>query len=244
MKERTSGFPIHSAALLILIFVSCTADATDSPRDPMAVLNALADRIYVLGETSGNVREMIAAEANAADEIRRYVAGGSPDGLLAGEKSKQSPLAAAAYMGYPNVVAALLAADLVRAHVNDADEKGVTPWIAANLSMRQSLWTCNPSVFDDPFRFVPLFVTQPYYLSNPIPPYAKTREVLEKAGATPDMAKAKEVWLANCKKQSDEAKAKVQASTDLQKTVQELGAADLTAQIMKLQKKAPEAQKQ
>jgi hypothetical protein len=68
--------------------------------------------------------------------------------------------------------------------------------------------------------------------------------VLEKAGATPDMAKAKEVWLANCKNQSDEAKAKVRASTDLQKTVQELGAADLTTRIMKLRKKAAGVQKQ
>lgn len=79
-------------------------------------------------------------------------------------------------------------------------------------------------------------------MSNSIPPYKKTRDVLEKAGAASDMPKAKEVWLANCKNESDEARTKVRASTDLQRTVQELGAADLTAQIIKLQKKA-EAQR-
>jgi hypothetical protein len=42
------------------------ADAADSPRDPMAVLNSLLDRIYVLGETSGNAAEMAAAEEKAA----------------------------------------------------------------------------------------------------------------------------------------------------------------------------------
>jgi hypothetical protein len=88
-----------------------------------------------------------------------------------------------------------------------------------------------------------MLVTQPYYLSNPMPPYAKTREVLQTAGATSDSPKAKELWLTICKNQSSETRTKVQASADLQKTVQEVGAADLTAQILKLQKKAAEAQK-
>lgn len=234
---------VFTAALLVPVIFTCAATAADAQRDPTAVLNSLADRIYVLGETSGKVADMIAAEAKAAGEIRQYVASGSTDGLLAKEKGKQSPLAAAAYMGYPNVVAALLTSNLIRAHINDADEMGVTPWIAANLSMKQSLWTCNPAIFDNPYKFVPMFVTQPYYISNPTPPYKKTREVLEEAGVSSDMIKAKEVWLTNCKNQSDEAKTRVQASTDLQKTVQELGAADFSSQLIKLQKKAAEGPK-
>lgn len=109
--------------------------------------------------------------------------------------------------------------------------------------MKQSLWTCNPAVFENPDKFVPMFVTQPYYISNPTPPYRKTREVLEAAGASSDMAKAKEVWLNNCQSESGEAKTKVHASADLQKTVQELGLADLTAQLIKLQTKATEEKK-
>ncbi|CAM2164325.1 Ankyrin repeat domain-containing protein [Paraburkholderia sacchari] len=242
MNNLAKNFLVHAAVLLVPTLISCTATAADAQRDPMAVLNSLSDRIYVLGETSGKVDDMIAAEARAAEEVRQYVAGGSTDGLLAKEKGKQSPLAAAAYMGYPNVVAALLTSSLVRAHINDADEMGVTPWIAANLSMRQSLWVCNPAIVDNPFKFVAMLVTQPYYISNPTPPYKKTREVLEEAGASSDLAKAKEVWLTNCKGQSEEAKAEVQASTDLQKTVQGLGTAELTSLMTKLRKKAAEAQ--
>ncbi|WP_244114946.1 hypothetical protein [Burkholderia cepacia] len=199
----------YTTAFLVSMLFTCGAAAADSRRAPMAVLSTLANRIYALGETSGNVEDMIAAEAKAADEVRQYVASGATDGLLALEKGKQSPLVTAAYMGYPNVVVALLTSNLVRAHINDADEMGLTPWIAANFSMRQSLWTCNPAVFDNPFKFVPLFVTQAYYISNPTPPYKKVREVLEEAGASSDLAKAKDVWLTNCKNQSPEAKAKV-----------------------------------
>ncbi|MFT0170766.1 hypothetical protein ACLKMY_17420 [Paraburkholderia mimosarum] len=242
MNNLAKVLPVHAAVLLVSTLISCAATAADAQRDPAAVLNSLADRIYVLGETSGKVDDMIAAEAKAAEEVRQYVAAGATDGLLAKEKGKQSPLAAAAYMGYPNVVAALLTSSLVRAHINDADDMGVTPWIAANLSMRQSLWACKPAVVENPFKFVPMLVTQPYYISNPTPPYKKTREVLEEAGASSDLAKAKEVWLTNCKGQSEEAKAEVQASTDLQKTVQELGAAELTSLMTQLRKKATEAQ--
>jgi hypothetical protein len=212
-------------------------------KDPSAILNALADRIYVIGETSGKGAEMIAAEASAADAIHRYISSGATDDLLAKEKGQLSPLAAAAYMGYPNVIAALLTSDVVKAHINDAEDRGLTPWIAATLSMRQSVAACNPSIWDDPFKFIPMLVTQPYYIANPSAPYAKTRMVLEKAGATSDPPKAKEVWLTICKNQSPDTRSKVQASTDLQKTVQEVGAAELTAKILELQKKAAEAQK-
>ncbi|MDR6420328.1 hypothetical protein J2801_002609 [Paraburkholderia phenoliruptrix] len=146
-------------------------------------------------------------------------------------------------MGYPNVVAALLTSSLVRTHINDADEMGMTPWIAANLSMRQSLWACNPAVVGNPYKFVPMLITRPYYTSNPTPPYKKTRELLEEAGASSDMAKAKEVWLASCKNETEETETQVRASTDVQRTVQELGAENLTSLLIMLQKNAAEARK-
>lgn len=225
---------------LVSSLFMCGANASDTPHEPMAVLNALADRIYVLGETSGNASDMVAAEVKAAAEILQYIASGATSGLLGKENGQQSPLAAAAYMGYPNVTSALLTSDLVLAHINDADGMGLTPWIATNLSMKQALWTCNPATFEDPFKFVPMFVTQPYYLSGTASPYRRTREVLESAGAFIDLGKAKDVWLTNCKNQLEGTKAKVEASTDLLKTVQELGASDLTAQLIKLQKQAAE----
>jgi hypothetical protein len=200
--------------------------------------------MYAIGETSANAADMIAAEARAADDIRAYIAGGSTEGLLAAGTGKPSPLATAAYLGYPNVVAALLTSPLVRAHVDDADESGITPWIAANLSMKQSAWTCNPTILGDPFRFVPIVVTQPYYLANPVPPYRKTRELLEHAGAHADMAQAKAVWLAQCKNSAAATVSTIQAAADLQATVQALGADDLAAYVRQLQQKATQTRGQ
>lgn len=228
----------RSRLLLSLLLVTSIAQAADTQRNPTVVMSALADRIYVLGETGGDAAAMAAAEAKAADDIRQYIASGATDGLLATQPGKQSPLLTAAYMGYPNVLAALLTSNLVKAHINDADDLGMTPWIAANFSIRQSLWTCNPAVIGNPYKLVPMLVTQPYYTANSMPPYKKARELLENAGAARDMAKAKEVWLTNCTKAPPEARTSVAAATDLQKTVQSLGAADLTALLVKLQNKA------
>src|ERR1700751_478590 len=84
---------------LACVLIGCVsaAEAADWPRDPTAVLTSLADRIYVLGETSGKASDMVAAEEKAADEIRQFVATGSTDGLLAQEKGKRSALAAAVH---------------------------------------------------------------------------------------------------------------------------------------------------
>jgi hypothetical protein len=243
MRIFSRNWLLKCAALFAPVFLPATVNGAEALRNPDAVISALADSIYVVGETSGKVADMIAAEQKAAEEVRKYVAQGLTEGLLAKDKGSQSPLESAAYMGYPNVVAALLTSSLVRAHINDADDLGLSPWIAANISMKQSLWVCNPAVFSNPYKFVPMFVTQPYYVSNPTPPYKKTRELLEAAGASADVAKAKEFWIKNCVTESDAAKATVGASTDLQKTVQELALADFNAQLLKLQKQAADAQK-
>ncbi len=232
MKNRMNALRAHAALFLAFLSLSCGGYAAPDMRDPMSVINALADRIYVAGERSGDVGEMIAAEVEAAEEIRLYLASGSTEGLLARDKNGRTPLAAAAYMGYPNVVAALLASDLVKAHIDDEGSMGMTPWIAANLSLRQSFWTCNPTIFNDPFKFMPMLVTQPYYVANPTPPYKKVRELLEQAGASASMQKAKRKWMALCKHQSSEAKAKVRASQDLQETVQILGAVALIGHLI------------
>lgn len=238
----------NTACTLALAFVASTlstfaAHAADVQQEPLAILASLSDRIYVLGETTGNATDMIAAEAKAAEEIRKYIASGATSGLLATGKGKLSPLATAAYMGYPNIVAALVTSEVVRSHINDAGEMEMTPWIASTLSMKQSAWACNPEIFENPYAFVPMLVSQTYYLSNPIPPYRKTREVLERAGATPDMAKAKQVWTSVCKNQSAEGKTHLQSSTDLQQTVQKLGMSALEAQLRALQEKTHGEQK-
>jgi hypothetical protein len=234
---------VHVLAALVSLISTCSAFAADTQPAPSAVLASLSDRIYVVGETTGNVTDMIAAEMTAAEEIRRYIASGATDGLVASGKEKQSPLVKAAYMGFPNVVAALLTSGVVRAHMNDTDEMRMTPWIASTLSMQQSAWACNPAIFENPFAFIPMLVTQAYYVSNPTPPYQAARAALEQAGASPTTVKAKDVWSTVCKNQSVEGKARVQSSTDLQKTVQELGLSALTVQLQKMQKKMHGGQK-
>lgn len=236
MKKFENVLRAFTRGLVTLVFTIHTAHAADAERDPLTVINSLADRIYALGETTGDVTEMIAAEVKAAEEIRLYLVTSSGKEAIFKGKDGRSPLLSAAYMGYPNVVEALLTSKLVREHIDDADETGLTPWIAAVMSMRQSLWSCNPSTFDDPFRFVPLLVTQPYYRSNPIAPYKKVRVLLEQAGARFSMEQAKDVWLSKCKHQSAEGRANVQSSTDIQETVQGLGAFDLAIFILKTQK--------
>lgn len=227
------------ACLCALGFVlTCSgAQADDARKTPAAIIAALSDRIYVLGETTGDVGDMNAAEAKAAEEIRRYIASGANEGLLAADKGKQSPLATAAHMGYPNVVAALLTSAAVRSHVNEADTNGMTPWVASTLSLQQSAAACNASVFENPYAFIPLLVTQSYYAANPAAPYRTTRERLEQAGAAPDMAQARQVWDATCKNATPDAKARVQTAPDVQPAVQELGLLAFTAQLQELQKK-------
>ncbi|PRC94747.1 hypothetical protein [Solimicrobium silvestre] len=237
MKKLTNTLTGFAALLPLLIF-SNTTNAADAPREPLAVLNSLNDRIYVLGETGGNPTAMIDAEAKAADEIRQYIATGATAGLLADGKDEDSPLVSAAYLGYPNVVTALLTSSIIKKHINDADRSGLTPWIAANFSIQQTMWVCNPEIFDIPTKFVPMVVSQPYYASNPTPPYKEVRNVLEKSGASPDLAKAKLLWITHCTRLASEAKAKVQASADLQKTLQELGAADFLTKLSTIEKES------
>lgn len=225
--------------LSLLALQAClftAAHAADAPRLPMEVLRSVADQIYSTGETSGSPEVMIAAERKAAEEIRAYITSGATEGLLAKEKGAFSPLATAAYQGYPDVVAALLTSPQIKSHINDADENGLTPWMAANFSMKQSAWACNPAIFADPFRFIPMFVTQPYYLSKEAP-YQRTRELLEKAGARADVAQARQIWLKSCTSQSAQTKANVGAATDLLTTIQAEGLSVLQAHLSKLQGK-------
>lgn len=242
IDKQPKAIPLLAAAMIASALAS-PSQAADDQRSPSAVIAGLAERIYVLGETTGNVADMIAAEATAAEEVRRYVRSGKTEGLLATGNEKTSPLGNAAYLGYPNVAAALLESPVVKSHMNDAGELGMTPWMASNFSMKQSAWICNPGVFENPYSFIPMFVTAGYYLSNPTPPYKATRDVLERAGVSPQPDKAKEVWATVCKNQPAEGKSKVQASSDIQATIQELGAAALVAHLQEMHKRMQGAAK-
>lgn len=223
---------------LAVLALPSAAAADSAVRAPSAVVAALADRIYAIGETTGSAADMIAAEKSAADEIRRHIASGASDGLLTNAKGQLSPLHDAAYMGYPNVVEALLTAAPVRQQLDKTDERGMTPRIAATLSLRQAALACNPALFENPWSFIPMLVTQPYYVDNPDNPYARTAAILDKAGARLDTAQAKAAWTVICKNQLESTRAQIAASTDLQRTTQQLGTTELNKKLIELQEKA------
>lgn len=79
-------------------------------------------------------------------------------------------------------------------------------------------------MFENPFVWVPLAVTQTCYVQSAENPYRKTRRLLEEAGAKASPERAKAFWQDNCKRQAEETRAKVRASSDLLETVPAEGA--------------------
>jgi hypothetical protein len=166
----------------------CVADQREVPAKsehplpsdaPPQIINALMQRLYAIGETSDSVAEGTEAEKTAADGIRKYTASGSTDGLIAANAMGQTPLIAAAYNGYPQVVVALLESEVVRQRINDRDNSGGTAWLYANMALRQSAFACNPGILSNVFAWEPLMVTQFFYLHAPENPYRAIRTVLK-----------------------------------------------------------------
>ena len=215
-------FPLLLCGLLSVY--SGLSFGIENLKKPHQIISDLRQRMYVIGETTGKLENFSDAEISAVSEIQDYVAGGDPAMLVEPDSTGQTPLMAAAYMGYADVVGELLKSDEVRRTMDDKNPKGLSAWIYANIAFRQALWACNPTVFNDVFRFVPLYVTQPYYLESSENPYRKTRRLLEAAGAKADMAQAKQFWQGNCKQQTAATRKKIQHSRDLLDTVLSEGA--------------------
>lgn len=219
-------------ALALLMSAAYSACAADSPNKPHQVINNLRQRMYVIGETTGKLDQFVEAERKAAQDIREYAAS-TTDPAALNERSPQgqTPLMAAAFMGYSEVVAELLNHNSVREGVNDVNPQGMSSWVYANFAFRQSAWVCNPTTLKNPFASVPLLVTQPYYQLSAENPYKKTRHLLEAAGAKIDMPAAKRFWLETCKLQDESTREKVERSDDLLSTVLDEGAEKLNSFI-------------
>jgi hypothetical protein len=162
--------PTSSRTLLLtlcaLLSGNCgLAFGEENPRKPHQVIGDLRQRIYAIGETNPKLERFIEAEHEAVAEIRKYVRGGfDPSDLIAKNDTGQTPLIAAAFMGFSEVVSELLTSDAVKGAIDEENNMGMSAWLSSTVAYRQAIWACNPNVFDDPFTFVPLFVTQPYYL--------------------------------------------------------------------------------
>jgi hypothetical protein len=210
--------PVLLAALCAASCVNDEADAAEGIAKPHQLIVNLQRRMYVVGETSGRLDDFAAAERQAAADIRRWV-NGFQGFLVEKNAAGQVPLMVAASLGYAEVVGELLKAKNVRDAIDGVDGRGLSAWIHANFAFRQTLWVCNPSVFEDPFAWVPLAVTLPYYQESADNPYRKIRRLLEEAGAKADRERAKRFWQDNCTRQAEGTRAKVEASDDLLETV-------------------------
>jgi hypothetical protein len=201
------------------------ATAVDNhPQTPYQIVHQLRDRLYVVGETTGQQHDFLAAVEHSRQELSDYIAaGGDPSTLVEKGANGQTPLILAAWSGYGDIVAELLKNESVVASINDVDQDGLSAWMYANFAPQEAFWTCNPAIFEAPSALVSKMVTLFYYLSGEERPYRKTRRLLEAAGAKADLSAAKQRWLATCKFATPEMREKVAASNDLLVTVEAEG---------------------
>lgn len=219
--------PQHIIPLLMgALLISKTQSAHSAepphhtPHQSIAILN---NQMYNIGETDPQLERFVAAEKKAAAEIRAYIDRGiAPNLLIERNETGQTPLIAAAFMGYPNVIKELLRSNVTLSAINATNQLGLSAWVSANIGYRQAIWACQPKVFENPFVLVPIFVSRPYYLQDDNP-YHKSRDLLAAAGAKADMAEAKQFWLNHCTDQTKTTRQRVTASQDLLATVLDEG---------------------
>jgi hypothetical protein len=188
-----------------------------APSPIHGAINQLIDRMYCIGETSGKLEEFVRTEGQLAEWLRSYVSECTNRGdLVATDANGQTPLMVAVFMGYSRVVEELLRAEEVRQGINNRDSRGVSAWMYATFAFRQTMWVFDPAVVRNQWRFVPLAVTQPYYLQSKENPYKRIRMLLEGAGAMPDQRSAKRFWLCKSKRVGGVLRQKIESAGDLQ----------------------------
>lgn len=211
---------MRKAILAVVLCVARTAAfGAEEQKTPYQMINALLDRMYVVGETNGKLQNFLDAEKKAAAEISRYIQdGNNPNALVEKGTRGQTPLILAAFAGYPDVVSELLKSDAVRNSIEVVDDDGRSAWTASNTAFFQTAWLCQPKLLND-IAFITFIVQLPYYYLQPENPYQTVRSALENAGAKQDLSRAKSVWEISCPGQSDETRERVRESGDLLETL-------------------------
>ena len=220
--------PYNSLPFVSLLLFSQLLFAQENLKTPNEIIRDLKDKLYVIGETSGKYEKFIEAEKNAVSKLQEYMKSGDPAELVSASKSGVTPLMNASFMGYSSIVEEMLKSDKVRESINVTDSKGWSAWTNANFAFRQAAWICNPRIFEDPFSYVPLLVTQPYYTEYHENRYKNIRTQLEKSGAKPDMKGLIQIWNKTCINQDPETKEKVDKTDDLLELVLKEGEKVLT----------------
>jgi hypothetical protein len=170
------------ALIWILAALCGAATGADKQPEPLDILRQLKDRMYVVGETTGRQEDYMAAIENARRELQNYGSSGGDPAAFVRSDNGSTPLIMAASAGYADIVAELLKNEHVATAVNDLDQNGISAWAYANFALNEAIWVCNPTVFKNPFSFVPKLVTLPYYLGGAERPYPKTPATARSSG--------------------------------------------------------------
>lgn len=213
-------FFVLLTAFTAAVWLTAPAQAATSPKKPHQILMDLKHEMILAGERNGSASLFEQADDEAADAIADYVLKtGDETALIERDREGMTPLIAAAFDGYDDVVKELLKHKLVQDHIKDTDVKGVDAWTYANFALKQSLWLCNTSVLSHERFLRPIRVVQPYYANKPLSPYQLIRRLLEGAGIKGDMAEAKKKWTKLCTLARPDVAQKVAATDDLQTTL-------------------------
>jgi len=223
-------------AMLICLVFSFGVEAAKPLKTPHQIIGQLRLRITAIGQTTKAQADYDTATRAALDDLRAFIDKSTNlGGLTQKDKWGKTPLSMAAYLGFSEIVAALLAQPSVAISLDEPDDTAITPWTYSVFAARQSAFACNPKIFTSPFSWAPLHQSQAYYTARN--PYPVVRKMLEDAGAAQDMAKAKQQWNAICKFQPADVRAELSAAPDLQPAAIQAGQRALEAFLVKIQRR-------
>jgi hypothetical protein len=185
--------PLSLLPVLLLSLPAYTGPATADSTDLQQVIHTFANRIYALGETTGgSPQEWEKAEQTALEQMHA-LASTNPELLVKPDKNGDTPLMRAASFGHAFIVRDLLKSDTVVAGINQTGRSGISAYDHALIAFRQTRFVCNPALRNDPWKFIPFMVTQPYYENRA--PYPAIAAMLVAAGADPGQERVKSFWL-------------------------------------------------
>lgn len=230
--KKTTGV----LAGLVCMLLALGTEAAEQVLTPHLIISQLRVRITNIGESTRQQGDYDIATQEAVNALQDFIAkGDNLEQLNHKDKWGKTPLNLAAYLGYPKIVAELLAQPSVKISINEPDDHGITPWTYAVFAPRQSAFACNPKIFNSPFSWAPMHLSIPFYTQRNA--YQQTRQLLEQAGATTDMTQAKRHWNDICKFQSQDVQDAINSTDDLQRTAIEQGAVALQAFMDKIQRR-------
>jgi len=222
--------------ILMGLALSFGAQAAETLKSPHQIIGQLRLRITAIGQTTKTLSDYDIAIHAAVSDLQTFIEkGDNLNALTQKDKWGKTPLSLAAYMGFSEIVATLLAQPSVAISLNEPDDTAITPWTYSVFAARQSAFACNPKIFTSPFSWAPMHQSQAYYTARN--PYPTVRKLLEDAGATQNMDKAKQQWNAICAFQPADVRAELQAAPDLQPAAIQAGQRALEAFLEKIQKR-------